>query len=66
MGTDYEERTHYLRRADTALEGERESRDWLKAVPRVAGLDRPLQGMGKTTAKRPRNGSTPPDTPEAA
>jgi hypothetical protein len=61
-----EERTHYLRKADTHLAGETESRDWLKSVPRVVGLNRPLQGMGKTSAKRPRNGRTPPDTPEAA
>jgi hypothetical protein len=65
MGTDYEERTHYLRKGDVALAGETESREWLKSVPHVVGLDRPLQGMG-TTAKRPRRDNKPPTTPEAA
>jgi hypothetical protein len=60
------ERSYFLRKADTHLRGETESRDWLKSVPRVVGLDRPLQGMSnKTTAKRPRN-DKPPTAPEAA
>jgi hypothetical protein len=49
-----EDRTHFLRQADTHLAGETESVAWLKGVPyEVHGIDRPLQGMGKTTAKRP-------------
>jgi hypothetical protein len=54
--------SYYLRKSDTHLAGETESRDWLKSVPKVYGLDRPLQGMGKTSAKRPSpKQKEPPD-----
>jgi hypothetical protein len=53
---------YYLRKSDTHLAGETESREWLKGVPHVVGLNRPLQGMNKTTAKRPqRKQQEPPD-----
>jgi hypothetical protein len=63
-----DDRDHFqhLKRSDTHLAGETESRDWLKSVPRVYGIARQLQGMGKTTAKRPSNGHKPPPEPEAA
>jgi hypothetical protein len=61
MNDEYE-RSHYLRKGDAHLQGRRESNDWLKSVPHVAGLNRPLQGMNKTTAKRPRpKQEEPPD-----
>jgi hypothetical protein len=33
----------------------------LKQVPHVAGLDRPLRGMNKTSAKRPQPKQKEPD-----
>jgi hypothetical protein len=58
---DDDDHYRHLRRGDTHLQGETESIAWLKAVPPVVGLDRPLQGMGKTTAKRPRHKQEEPD-----
>jgi hypothetical protein len=55
-----------LRVADTRLQGEVESRSWLRSTPKVHGADRPIKDMGKTTAKRSGAGRTPPTTPEAA
>jgi hypothetical protein len=57
MDDDY--RLHYLRQADSHLAGLTESREWLKSVPKVYGSDRPLQGMGHTTTKRPRRNAQP-------
>jgi hypothetical protein len=52
MGDDRDHFQH-LKRSDTHLAGETESHDWLKSTPTVFGINRPLQGMNKTTAKRP-------------
>jgi hypothetical protein len=45
---------HYrhLKKGDTHLAGETESVDWLKSVPLVAGIDRPLQGMSNKHPRR--------------
>jgi hypothetical protein len=62
MPDDDDHPSHHLKKADTHLAGETESVSWLKAVPNVAGLDRPLQGMGTTSAKRPQpKQKEPPD-----
>jgi hypothetical protein len=64
--SDDRDHFQYQKKSDTHLAGETESREWLKSTPTVYGINRALQGMGKTTAKRPRNGNKPPTTPEAA
>jgi hypothetical protein len=61
MGTDYEERTHYLRKSDVALEGERESREWLRSTPKVHGVNRQIKDLQRTGG---HNGRKPPPVPE--
>jgi hypothetical protein len=64
MNNEYDD-DHYrhLKKRDMHLAGETESIAWLKAVPPI--VDRVPKGMGKTSAKHPRN-NKPPTTPEAA
>jgi hypothetical protein len=62
------DRTHFLRRSDTALEGERESRDWLKSTPTVFGINRPIKDLQRTTTAKPPppKQKGPPDAARAS
>jgi hypothetical protein len=68
MDDDRDHPSHYLKKSDTHLAGETESKDWLKSVPHVYGLDRQIKDLhqGATSRKRPRNGNKPRTAPEAA
>jgi hypothetical protein len=61
-GYDDDDHFRHLKKADTHLQGETESRDWLKSTPKVYGADRVPRGMGTTSAKRPQpKQKEPPD-----